>query len=126
MNITTHAQDCFLTPADEDYIRRRLFFALGTFQANIDTVKGSLVEIPCYESDRIKHFLVEVKLTNGSSVIGDSAESDLYIAIDRAAHQVGLNVASSVDRQPWTFNHFESTGSMKNNRTTAEGFQVSV
>lgn len=119
MDIRIQANDFSLSPADEDYIRRRLYFELSRFQSEIDTVRVRLEEVPGFESEGISRILVEVGSADCGPVFGDSHESDLYVAIDRAAARVGTNMAGSVDSQAWAYDHFESTAGAQGGRPAA-------
>ena len=99
MNIQIMSKDDLLTPADETYIRNRLYFALAARDQDIDAAIVSLCTIPGFESEVIKHCRVEIHLANDCTVIGDSSESDIYVAIDRAVERSCLKVSSSVEPQ---------------------------
>lgn len=85
-----------MTPADETYVRNRLYFALAANHQDIDNAKVSLCAIPGFESEGMHHCRVDVQLANGSVVIGDSIESDLYVAIDRAVDRSCARITSNV------------------------------
>lgn len=99
------SKDVSLTPADETYIRNRLYFGLTTSQQKIGTTEVSLCSIPGFESEGILHCRVEIQLANGCAVIGDSSESNIYVAIDRAIERSCSKVTSSIDPQWPAFSH---------------------
>lgn len=95
MDIQITQKDLSLTPADNTYINNRLYFALAANNQGISGAQVSLCAIPGFESESMHHCRVEVELTNGRSVIGDSTESDIYVAIDRAVERSCTRVNSS-------------------------------
>ena len=105
MNIEILPKDVLLTPADETYIRNRLYFAVAGSEQDIDTASVSLCAIPGFELEEIQHCRVEIDLLNGCTVIGDSSESDIYVAIDRAIERSCLKVTSSDEPQLATSSH---------------------
>jgi putative sigma-54 modulation protein len=116
MNIEIQSHNFPLTFADDDYIRNRLIFALTANQSDIDTVQVWLADVSGIESTRLKYCLIDAKLVNGSSVISDCSDSQVYIAIHRAADRAGWEVARSVGRQQRDSLHFQSSRSRNNSR----------
>lgn len=100
MNIQIMPKDVFLTLADKTYIRNRLYYDLAANHEDIDTAEVSLCAIPGFESESMHHCRVEIQLINGSSLIGDSTEADIYVAIDRAVDRSCARVNSS-DKPRW-------------------------
>lgn len=105
MNIQIMSKDVLLSPADETYIRNRLYFALAVSHQEIDTAEVSLCAILGFESEGIQHCRVEIQLANGCAVIGDSSESNIYVAIDRAVERSCSKVTSSIEPQSPAFGH---------------------
>ena len=97
MNIQIMSKDVLLTSADETYIRNRLYFALAANHQKIDIAEVSLCAIPGFESEAMQHCRVEIRLANGCTVIGDSSESNIYVAIDRAVERSCLKVTSGIE-----------------------------
>ena len=87
MDIRITQKDLSLTPADNTYINNRLYFGLATNNQGINGAQVSLCAIPGFESESMHHCRVQVDLSNGRSVIGDSTETDIYVAIDRAVER---------------------------------------
>jgi len=109
MDIQIMSKDVLLTAADETYIRNRMYFALAADDQDIDTAEVSVCAIPGFESEGIQHCRVELRLANGCSVIGDSSETDIYVAIDRAVERCCSKVTSSSE-SPWPA--FSQSGSI--------------
>lgn len=99
MEIKIVPKEVFLSLADKTYIRNRLYFALAASHRDIDTAKVSLCVIPGFESEGMHHCRVDIQLASGSTVIGDSIESDIYVAIDRAVDRSCSRVSGNVDPQ---------------------------
>lgn len=100
MDIQIMSKDALLTAADETYIRNRMYFALAANHQCIGAAEVSVCAIPGFESEGIRHCRVEIQLTNGCSVIGDSSESNIYFAIDRAVERSCSKVVTSTE-SPW-------------------------
>lgn len=101
MDIQIQPGDLKLTPADETYIRNRLYFALAANDQELDNVDVSLCSIPGFESEAIQHCRVQIQLANGCTVIDDSSETDIYVAIDRAVERSCSKVMAS-DASQWS------------------------
>ncbi len=99
MDIQIMSKDVALTAADETYIRNRLYFALAVSHQEIDTAEVSLCAIPGFESEGIQHCRVKIQLANGCAVIGDSSESNIYVAIDRAIERSCSKAKTSIEPQ---------------------------
>jgi len=109
MDIQIMSKDVSLTASDETYIRNRMYFALAANHQGIDTAEVSICAIPAFESEGIQHCRVEIRLANGCSVIGDSSESNIYVAIDRAVERSCSKVTCSIE-SPWPA--FSQSGSI--------------
>jgi ribosome-associated translation inhibitor RaiA len=105
MDIQITAKDVMLTPADETYICNRLYFALAANHQDLANVEVSLCAIPGFESEGIQHCRVQIQLANGCAVIGDSSESNIYVAIDRAVERSCSKVTCSDEPQWPAFSH---------------------
>ena len=71
MDIQITAKDVWLTPADETYIRNRLYFALAANHQDLDKVEVSLCAIPGFESEgiHIRHFRIRDLLLDRLEVL---------------------------------------------------------
>ena len=109
MDIKIMPKDACLTPADETYIRNRLYFALASNQRDIDSADVALCAIPGFESEAMHHCRVDISLTGGSTLIGDSIDSDIYVAIDRAVDRCCSKITGSFDPK---WHAFSQSGSI--------------
>lgn len=98
MKIEIQSHNFPLTSADENYIRSSLFFALAANQSDIDTVQVWLAELSGEETTKVKYCLIDVKLADGSSVISDISDPEVYVAIHHAVDRAGCRVARSIGR----------------------------
>ena len=99
MDIKIMPRDACLTLADETYIRNRLYFALAANHEEIDFAEVSLCTVPGFESEGMHHCRVDISLASGSAVIGDSIETDIYVAIDRAVDRSCAKITSNAQPQ---------------------------
>ncbi len=102
MNINIMSKDTVLVRADETYIRNRLYFALAADHEGIDIADVSVCAVPGFDSERLHHCRVDIHLASGRAVIGDSIESDIYVAIDRAVDRASSKITSSASVSPMT------------------------
>lgn len=108
MDIKIMPQGACLTPADETYIRNRLYFALAANYQDIDCAEVALCAIPGFESEEMHHCRVDISLTGGNAVIGDSIDSDIYVAIDRAVDRSCSKLTGGFDPKWQAFSRSES------------------
>ena len=102
MDIKIMTKDVYLTAADKKYIGNRIYFDLAANQQNVERTEVSLCAIRGFESERLHHCRVEVRLLNGNAVIGDSNETDIFVTIDRAIERACSRVSSSIGSQEQT------------------------
>ena len=85
----------------EEYITRRLHFALGRFGPAIQRVNVRTEDLngPRGGIDKRCHILVQLRASGGSPITVDSDDSDLYAAVDRAAERIGRSVTRALERK---------------------------
>ena len=114
MDITIMSNNAFLMPADETYIRNRLYFALAANYPDIDTAEVSLCAVPGFESERMLHCRVDISLVSGNAVFGESIESDIYVAIDRAVDRSCSKIPGDVEPKWQAFSRSGAISSSDN------------
>ena len=91
------------------HLERRLAFALGSFG---DRVGGILVKLSHAATGRVpplNRCEIEVKLRPRNVTVTDTG-TDLFIAVENAAHRLKSSVARAVERErAWTNGHPSST-----------------
>jgi len=99
MQINIQARSFSLTNALKNHIQRRLRFALTSSTGHIQRVIVRLSDIngPRGGSDKRCH--IQVVLNGLPDVVIEDTESDLYLAISRAAGRASRNVARRFRRQ---------------------------
>jgi ribosomal subunit interface protein len=98
MNIDIQSRDFSMTNALRSYIRRRLGFALST---RYDQIKHILVRLsdingPRGGNDKCCH--LHVVLPGQADVVIEDTQSNMYVAIDRAADRASRTVARKLAR----------------------------
>lgn len=98
MQIDIQSRKCTLTGALKRRIKQRLGFALDIKNAHIQRVKVYLSDIngPRGGEDKCCH--IQIELTNSSDVVVKETKSDLYTAIDRAAHRAANTLTRKLSR----------------------------
>lgn len=99
MEIQVQARDFSLTPALRGHLLRRLGFALSTRYHSIQHIAVRLSDINGPRGGNDKCCLIQVTLPGQMDVVIEDTESDMYVAIDRAAERVGRAVARRLTRQ---------------------------
>lgn len=99
MQIDVQARNFSLTRALRGHIKRRLSFALGMRDEQIQRVIVRLSDIngPRGGEDKCCH--IQVVLPRLSDVVIEDTELDMYAAIDRAADRAGRTVARRLARR---------------------------
>ena len=97
MQLDIRALNFPLTKDLQDYVERRICFALSSRDEYIQRIDVHLSEVngPFGSKDKCCH--VQVVLLQISDVVIDDIEVDLYIAIDRAAERSARTVGRCLD-----------------------------
>lgn len=98
MRIDIQARGFALSPALREHAERRLRFALGAAVARVTTLAVRLTDENGPRSGIDKRCTVRALLPGASPVVIEEVDSDLYVAIDRAADRVGRTVLRRLAR----------------------------
>lgn len=98
MNIDIQARNFPLTHAMSGHVKRRLGFALSSRYEHIERILVRLSDIngPRGGNDKCCH--IQVILPQLADVVIEDTESNLYVAIDRAADRASRTVARRLAR----------------------------
>ncbi len=99
MQFNIQARNFSLTEALRDHIERRLGFALGSRNDQIQRIIVRLSDINGPRGGVDKHCHIQVVLARTSDVVIEDTEANLYTAIDRAADRAGRTVGRRLARQ---------------------------
>ena len=99
MKIEIQARDFHLTHALRDHIERRLGFALSTRYHHIQRILVRLSDIngPRGGSDKCCH--IQMVLPQQADVVIEDTETNMYVAIDRAADRASRTLGRRLTRQ---------------------------
>ena len=99
MNIDIQARNFSLTHALRGHVERRLGFAFSTRNQHIQRILVRLSDIngPRGGPDKCCH--IQLVLPQLADVVIEDTESDLYVAIDRAADRASRSLARRLGRQ---------------------------
>ncbi|WP_411992466.1 HPF/RaiA family ribosome-associated protein [Agarivorans sp. DSG3-1] len=98
MKIDMHSQHFPLGESLQDYIRRRINFALGTQYDNIMRIAVRLSDSKDTKGSAGKRCQILVKLAGQADVVIEDIQAQLYVAIDRAASRASRSVTRKVAR----------------------------
>lgn len=99
MQIEIQARNFFLTKAIQNHVERRLDFALSTRHEHIQRILVRLSDINGPRGGQDKSCQIQVVLPHLADVIVEDTQSNLYVAIDRAANRVNRTVTRRLARQ---------------------------
>jgi ribosomal subunit interface protein len=94
MKIGIRAHDVELTESLRAHVELRVGFALGRFEAHLDSVIVRLSDTNDHKRCQIDVGLPIVKV--------DATDADLFAAVDRAAHRAARAVTHALDRSRTT------------------------
>ncbi|UPW17881.1 HPF/RaiA family ribosome-associated protein [Agarivorans sp. TSD2052] len=98
MKIDMHAQHFPLGDSLQEYIRRRINFALGSQYDNIMRIAVKLSDSKEAKGAAGKRCQILVKLAGQADVVIEDIQSQLYVAIDRAASRASRSVTRRIAR----------------------------
>jgi ribosomal subunit interface protein len=98
MQIDIQARHFDLTRALRVHVKRRLDFALGNRYSHIQRILVRLSDINGPRGGEDKHCRIQVVLPNLEDVVIEDTETNLYLAISRAADRAGRTVARKLAR----------------------------
>lgn len=99
MKIEIKSSNFSLTEALENHVERRLQFALAPCTTHIQRVVVRLSDINGPRGGVDKCCQLQVLLTGLHDVLVKDIETDMYVAIDRAANRAGRTVRRRLTRQ---------------------------
>ena len=106
MEIIISNRNTVLSTADDTYLRNRLYFGLASNYRDIDSVEVLVNSAPGAEPEMFHRCRVDITMDDGSVVVGDSMETNLYVAMDRAVDRACSGITRNVD---WNWRAFSQT-----------------
>lgn len=104
MRISVRSLGMATTEALRSHVERRVLFAVGRFGERIEHVSARLGDANGPRGGTDKTCRLVATLQSAGQVVVEDADSDLYVAVDRAASRLGRTVARALER------HRESPG----------------
>lgn len=98
MRIDVLLKDPSLSRDVKDHAIRRLQFALGRFGERIQKVRVRLSDVNGTRGGIDKACRIDVQGERSLSVLVDDVDSDIRVAIDRAADRAGRSIARALER----------------------------
>ena len=99
MQIEIQARDFNLTHSLREHIQRRLGFALSTRYQHIQRILVRLSDINGPRGGIDKCCQIQMVLQQQADVLIEDTESDMYVAIDRAAERASRTLGRRLTRQ---------------------------
>jgi putative sigma-54 modulation protein len=93
MRIDIQARGFELTQGLREHAERRLQFALGWADKGMRSVSVRLSDVNGPRGGNDKRCQIKIPLVGGADVVIEDAETDLYVAIDRAAERTERTLA---------------------------------
>lgn len=98
MQIDIQARGFKLTEGLREYVQRRLSFVFGSTRSSVRRISVRLSDENGPRGGDDMRCRMQVRLAAAPSVVIEDTESNLYVAIDRAADRIGRAVARRVER----------------------------
>lgn len=98
MRIDIQARGFDLSDGLREHTERRLQFALSWASENVRTVTVRLSDVNGPRGGNDKSCSIQIPLPRAQDVVIEDTESDLYVAIDRAAERAERAVARRLER----------------------------
>lgn len=99
MQVHIHADDFDLTEGLRDYVAKRLAYALHHGRDIISRIVVRLSDVNGPRGGFYKRCGIEVRLKGASAIAIDDTQTDLYVAIDRAAERTGRTLGRRIARR---------------------------
>lgn len=99
MQIDIQSRGFTLTESLRQHAERRLQFAIGSMRGNLRAVAMRLSDENGPRGGEDKLCRIQASLAGEPPVVIEDIQSDLYVAIDRAADRLGRTVARRLHRQ---------------------------
>lgn len=110
MRIEIQTSDIMLNEALITHVEQRLLFALGRFQARVVKIAVHLSAINCPAGAEDKHCHLEVRLHGLPNLVVADTETDLYVAVDRAAERAGRTLGRQLRQAGDVFDNRSAWG----------------
>ncbi|WP_432454465.1 MULTISPECIES: HPF/RaiA family ribosome-associated protein [unclassified Agarivorans] len=98
MQIDMQSRHLPLTPSLQDYIRRRLHFAMGSQYQRIKRIMVRLSDTNGTRGGNDKRCQILVKLSGQADVVIEDTQSQISVAVDRAASRASRTVNRKIAR----------------------------
>ncbi len=98
MNISIQARGFDLTEAIREHTRKRLQFALGWANHEVRSISVCLSDVNGPRGGNDKRCRIQIPIAGSPDVVIEDAESDLYLAINRAADRTERTMARRLAR----------------------------
>lgn len=99
MHIDIHTHAFRLTPGLREHVEKQLAFALSHAGDSIIRLTVRLSDINGPRGGVDKRCLIEARLKQTPALVIEDVDTDLYVAIDRAAERAGRTLARRLARQ---------------------------
>lgn len=99
MQIQIHSDDFELTDGLRDHIVKRLAYSLNHGRDSVSRIVVRLSDVNGPRGGIDKRCAIEVRLKGATAITIDDTQTDLYVAIDRAAERTGRNLDRRISRR---------------------------
>lgn len=98
MRIDLHCDGMDTAPGLQDYVARRMRFAIGRFRDHIQWARIKLADVNGPRGGADKRCVVQLRLRNLPDVVFAITRIDLQVAVDEAAERVSRVLAQRLRR----------------------------
>ncbi len=123
MQIIIQARGFAVTAGLREHIERRVHFALNWADYHVRRISVRLSDLNGPRGGEDKRCHIQLTVPGAADVVIEDTESDLYVAIDRAAERAGRTLARQVKRQR-QHRHDSSRSTPTSNTAVTEASEV--
>jgi ribosome-associated translation inhibitor RaiA len=99
MYVKIESRKAEISPTCEEWIERRLHFALGRFGDRIRRAAVRLADLNGPRGGEDQHCRIEVSLVPSGSIMAEATDAEIELAVSRAAERVTRRIRDARDRR---------------------------
>ena len=99
MNVKIEARNAEISRRSEEWIERRLRFALGRFGDRVRLAVVRLADLNGPRGGEDQHCRIEVSLVPSGSIMAEATDAEIELAVSRAAERVTRRIRDALDRR---------------------------
>ena len=99
MHLEVRARNGQISPTFEEWVERRLSFALARFGGRIRRITAFLEDINGPRGGADQYCRIDVSMVPSGTIMAEATEEEAALAVSRAAERVARRVRDALDRR---------------------------